>query len=54
MSERAAEDLSEEIDLLGPPRLSSVEASQAAVVRVVRELDAAGRSCSARGDDEFI
>jgi flagellar motor switch protein FliG len=54
MSERAAEDLAEEIDLLGPTRLSQVESSQAAVVRVVRELDAAGEIVLARGDDEFI
>jgi len=54
MSERAAEDLADEIELLGPTRLSQVDASQQAVVKVVRELDAAGEIVLARGDDEFV
>lgn len=54
MSERAAADMTEEIELLGPTRLSQVEAAQASVVRVVRELDAAGEIVLARGEDEFV
>lgn len=54
MSERAAEDLADEIELLGPTRLSQVETSQQAVVKVVRELDASGEIVLARGDDEFV
>jgi flagellar motor switch protein FliG len=54
MSERAAEDLSDEIELLGPTRLSTVEAAQGAVVRIVRELEASGEIVLARGDDEFV
>jgi flagellar motor switch protein FliG len=54
MSERAAEDLADEIELLGPTRLSQVDASQQAVVKVVRQLDAAGEIVLARGDDEFV
>jgi len=54
MSERAAEDLADEIELLGPTRLSTVEAAQGAVVRIVRELEASGEIVLARGDDEFI
>ncbi len=54
MSERAAADLTEEIELLGPTRVSQVEAAQAAVVRVVRELEASGEIVLARGDDEFV
>ncbi|MGH9082505.1 MAG: flagellar motor switch protein FliG, partial [Acidimicrobiales bacterium] len=38
MSERAAEDLQEEVQSLGPQRLSVIEAAQASVVRAVREL----------------
>ncbi|HXW36068.1 MAG TPA: flagellar motor switch protein FliG [Acidimicrobiales bacterium] len=54
MSERAAIDLNEEIELLGPTRVSQVEAAQTGVVRVVRELDAAGEIVLARGEDEFV
>jgi len=54
MSERASEDLVEEIDLLGPTRVSQVEAAQSAVVRIVRELDASGEIVLSREDDEFV
>jgi len=54
MSERAAVDLADEIELLGPTRLSTVEAAQTAIVRVVRELEASGEIVLARGDDEFV
>ncbi len=54
MSERAAQDLADEIELLGPTRLSTVEAAQTAVVHIVRELEASGEIVLARGDDEFV
>ena len=54
MSERAAQDLGDEIEMLGPTRLSTVETAQGAVVRTVRELEASGEIVLARGDDEFV
>lgn len=54
MSERAAANLSEEIELLGPMRLATVEEAQAAVVRVIRALEEAGQIMISRGDDEFV
>jgi flagellar motor switch protein FliG len=54
MSERAAADLLEEVQLLGPTRLSQVEAAQQAVVKVVRQLEQAGEIVIARGDDELV
>ncbi len=54
MSERAASDLLEEIEMLGPTRVSQVEAAQSAIVKVVRDLESAGEIVLARGDDEFI
>lgn len=55
MSGRAAQDLAEEIELLGPTRLSQVETAQQAVVKVVRELEAAGEIVLVRGgDDQFV
>lgn len=54
MSERAATDLVEEIEMLGPTRMSQVEGAQSAIVKIVRDLEAAGDIVLARGDDEFV
>ncbi len=54
MSERAAEDLREEIDALGPTRVSQVEAAQSAIVKIIRDLEASGDIILARGDDEYV
>lgn len=55
MSERAAITLAEEIELLGPVRVQSVEEAQTEVVRVIRELEESGQIVVARGDaDEFV
>jgi flagellar motor switch protein FliG len=55
LSERAAENLLEEIELLGPVRLRTVEESQAKVVHAIRALDEAGTIVVRRGsDDEFV
>ena len=54
MSERAAEDLTEEITSLGPQRLSVIEGAQAMVVRAVRELADSGTIVIGRANDELI
>ena len=55
LSERAAENLMEEIDLLGPVRLKQVEEAQAKVVQTIRRLEEAGTITIRRGaDDEFV
>jgi flagellar motor switch protein FliG len=55
MSERAAENLGEEMDLLGPVRVSAVEESQAKVVQVIRQLEERGDIVLSRGDeDEYV
>jgi flagellar motor switch protein FliG len=54
MSERAATILLEEIDVLGPVRIKTVEEAQANIVRVVRSLEEAGQIVLSRGGDEFI
>lgn len=54
MSERAADDLREEMQSLGPQRLSVIEAAQAAVVRAVRELADSGTITIGRANDELI
>jgi flagellar motor switch protein FliG len=54
MSERAAANLAEEIQLLGPVKLKTVEEAQAGVVRVIRTLEEAGQIDMARGGDELV
>jgi flagellar motor switch protein FliG len=54
LSERAAANLGEEIELLGPVKLKTVEEAQAAVVRVIRTLEEAGQIVMSRGADELV
>jgi flagellar motor switch protein FliG len=55
LSERAAENLAEEIELLGPVRTRTVEEAQAKVVGIIRTLEESGVLTLTRGqDDEFV
>ena len=54
MSERAAANLAEEIQLLGPIKLKTVEEAQAGIVRVIRTLEESGQIDMARGGDELV
>lgn len=56
MSERAAEALEEEIELLGPVRVSDVDAAHGRIIEVVRQLDQAGEIMIQRqgGGDDII
>jgi flagellar motor switch protein FliG len=54
VSERASEDLLEEIEMLGPTRLSTVESAQMQLVKIVREMEEAGEIVLVRGDDDLV
>ncbi len=56
MSSRASEMLLEDMEAMGPVRLSDVEAAQQNIVRVVRKLDAAGKIVlgGKGGGDELV
>ncbi|MGZ6878193.1 MAG: flagellar motor switch protein FliG, partial [Nocardioidaceae bacterium] len=55
MSERAAETLLEEVDLLGPVLLRQVEEAQQKVILVIRRLEDSGDIVLRRGaDDEYV
>ncbi len=49
VSERARENLLEEIELLGPQRVSAVEEARAKVVQVIRALEESGQIILRRG-----
>jgi flagellar motor switch protein FliG len=52
LSERAAENLADEIEMLGPVRLRQVEEAQAKIVQVIRTLEESGQIVIRRGDDD--
>lgn len=56
VSERARENLLEEIELLGAVRLSAVEEARAGIVQVIRALEESGQLVVRRGGDgdEFV
>jgi flagellar motor switch protein FliG len=54
LSERAADSLAEEIDLLGAVRTSAVEEAQTRIVGVIRMLEESGGLTISRGDDDMI
>ncbi len=54
ISERAAEELLEDMTSLGPQRLSVVEGAEAAIVKLVRSLADAGTITIERGNDELV
>ncbi len=55
LSERARENLEEEIELLGPVRLSQVEEARAGIVQAIRRLEESGQIVIKReGEDEYV
>lgn len=54
LSTRAAENLTEEIEMLGPVRISQVEESQAKIVSEIRALEQSGQIMIQRGNDEAL
>ena len=55
VSERAAANLADEIEMLGAVRLTTVEESQAKVIASIRSLEESGQIIISRGDrDEYV
>ncbi|TFV69605.1 flagellar motor switch protein FliG, partial [Blastococcus sp. CT_GayMR20] len=54
LSERAAENLNEEIELLGPVRTRTVEEAQAKVVATIRGMEERGELALNRGAEEEL
>ncbi|NYG57034.1 flagellar motor switch protein FliG [Nocardioides perillae] len=55
LSERAAQNLLEEVEMLGAVRLAQVEEAQQAVIRAIRQLEEQGQIMVRRGgEDDFV
>lgn len=55
MSQRASDMIKDELEFMGPTKLSDVEAAQQTVVKTVRQLEAEGKISISRGsNDAFV
>lgn len=54
LSSRAADNIREEIEFMGPTRLANVEEAQQKIVAVIRKLDDTGEIYIERGDSDAI
>lgn len=55
LSERAAENVLEEVEILGPVRLTQVEEAQQSIIATIRSMEERGDVVVRRGgDDEFV
>ena len=54
MSTRARDSLNEEMECLGPQRVSDVEAAQSSIVKMARALEEAGEIVIGGGDDMVL
>lgn len=54
MSERASTMIREDLEIMGPTKLSDVEAAQQNIVKVVRRLEAEGRIVISRGSSDVF
>ena len=54
ISSRAADNIREDLEYMGPVRLSSVEEAQQKIVAVIRRLDDAGEIYIGRGDQDAV
>jgi len=54
LSERAATNLAEEIELLGPVRMQQVEEARDIVIKAIRALEEAGSLVVSRGADDLV
>ena len=52
LSERAAENLLDEVEMLGAVRLAQVEEAQQSIIRTIRQLEEQGQIMVRRGNDE--
>lgn len=54
MSERASNMIKEDLEIMGPTRLSDVEAAQQNIIKAVRKLEGEGRIVVSRGGSEVF
>jgi flagellar motor switch protein FliG len=54
MSKRAADLIKEELEMMGPVRITEVEKAQMNIIRVAKKLEQEGKIVLTRGEEEFV
>ncbi|NPA39785.1 MAG: flagellar motor switch protein FliG [Thermodesulfobacteria bacterium] len=54
MSKRAADVLKEELEMMGPVRVSEVEKAQQNIIRIAKKLEQEGKIVLTKGEEEFV
>lgn len=54
MSKRAADLIKEELEMMGPVRISEVEKAQQNIIRVAKRLEQEGKIVLSKGEEEFV
>ncbi len=54
MSKRAADLMKEELEVMGPVRLSEVEKAQQNIIRIAKKLEQEGKIILTKGEEEFV
>jgi len=54
MSKRAADVLKEELEMMGPVRISEVEKAQQNIIRIAKKLEQEGKIMLSKGEEEFV
>ncbi len=54
MSKRAADLIKEELEMMGPVRITEVEKAQVNIIRIAKKLEQEGKIILSRGEEEFV
>jgi flagellar motor switch protein FliG len=54
MSERAASILKEDLEAMGPSRVSDVERAQIKIAMIAKKLESEGKILLSKGDEQFV
>jgi flagellar motor switch protein FliG len=54
MSKRAADLMKEELEMMGPVRITEVEKAQMNIIRVAKKLEQEGKIVLSKGEEEFV
>ena len=54
MSKRAADLIKEELEIMGPVRISEVEKAQQNIIRIAKKLEQEGKIILTKGEEEFV
>lgn len=54
MSKRASDLMKEELEMMGPVRITEVEKAQMNIIRAAKKLEQEGKIVLSKGEEEFV